>query len=64
VPGIDIHQPVHEQMQAAGEHGAREGIRLAIELIAQLRTVSQGIYLMPAFNHFDYAAEIIEASLK
>ena len=64
VPGIDIPQPVHEQMQAAGDHGAREGIRIAIELIAQLRTVSQGIYLMPAFNHFDYAAEIIEASLK
>jgi homocysteine S-methyltransferase len=64
VPGIDIPQPVHEQMQAAGENGAREGIRLAIELIARLRTVAQGIYLMPAFNHFDYAAEIIEASLK
>jgi homocysteine S-methyltransferase len=64
VPGIDIPQPVHEQMRAAGENGAREGIRLAIELIAQLRSVAQGIYLMPAFNHFDYAAEIIEASLK
>ena len=45
----------------AGEDGAREGIRIAIELIGQLKTRAQGIYLMPAFNRFDHAAEIIEA---
>jgi methionine synthase / methylenetetrahydrofolate reductase(NADPH) len=48
-------------MRAAAPEGAREGIRIAIELIEQLKTRAQGIYLMPAFNRFDHAAEIIES---
>ncbi|HZW04213.1 MAG TPA: methylenetetrahydrofolate reductase, partial [Anaerolineaceae bacterium] len=60
VPGIDIPEPIHQRVAAAGEKGAREGIQIAIELISQMRPVFQGIYLMPAFNRFDYAAEIIE----
>ena len=62
VPGITIPQVTLERMNAAGEKGARVGIEIAIELIGQLRACSQGIYLMPAFNRFDYAAEIIEAA--
>ena len=64
VPGIDIPPAIHERMQQAGEGGAREGIRLAIELIEKLKPISQGIYLMPAFSRFDYAAEIIETASK
>lgn len=62
VPGIHIPEEIHRRMQAAGEGGAREGIRLAIELVSQLKFLAAGIYLMPAFNHFDYAAEIIDAT--
>ncbi len=62
VPGIDIPPAIHERMQQAGENGAKEGVRLAIELIEKLKPIAQGIYLMPAFSHFDYAAEIIEAA--
>lgn len=61
VPGIDIPEVIHRRMAAAGENGAREGIQIALELIAEIRAAFQGIYLMPAFNRFDYAAEIIEA---
>ncbi|HPO58897.1 MAG TPA: bifunctional homocysteine S-methyltransferase/methylenetetrahydrofolate reductase [Anaerolineaceae bacterium] len=61
VPGITIPEPVYQRMQAAGENAARVGIEIAIELIRQLRSDFQGVYLMPAFNRFDYAAEIIEA---
>jgi homocysteine S-methyltransferase len=60
VPGITIPQSIHQRMEAAGEEGAREGIRLAVELISQLKSLAGGVYLMPAFNRFDYAAEIIE----
>ena len=63
VPGIDIPLDIHEKMEAAGDKGAKAGIQLAIELIKELKSLAQGIYLMPAFNHFDYAAEIIESSL-
>ena len=64
VPGIDIPPEIHASMQQAGDQGAREGIRLAIELIGQLKSIAQGVYLMPAFGRFDYAAEIIETVLK
>jgi methionine synthase I (cobalamin-dependent)/5,10-methylenetetrahydrofolate reductase len=64
VPGIDIPPEIHASMQQAGDQGAKEGIRLAIELIAQLKSITHGVYLMPAFGRFDYAAEIIETALK
>ena len=61
VPGITIPEDVHEQMRMADDKGAKKGIELAVKLIGELRSVAQGVYLMPAFNRFDYAAEIIEA---
>jgi methionine synthase I (cobalamin-dependent)/5,10-methylenetetrahydrofolate reductase len=60
VPGIQIPDSIRERMDRAGENGPREGVRVAVELIEQLREQVQGIYLMPAFNRFDYAAEIVE----
>ena len=60
VPGIHIPEPIHQRMRSAGEKGAQEGIRFAIKLISKLKERAGGIYLMPAFNRFDYAAEIIE----
>jgi len=61
VPGITIPEQTIRKMEEAGENGAKQGIRIAIDLIKQLQTIAQGIYLMPAFNRFDYAAEIIES---
>ena len=62
VPGISIPVDIHSQMQKAGEAGAKQGIDLAVKLIGDLKELAQGIYLMPAFNRFDNAAEIIEMS--
>ncbi|MBE3144566.1 MAG: bifunctional homocysteine S-methyltransferase/methylenetetrahydrofolate reductase [Planctomycetes bacterium] len=61
VPGISIPDDILNRMDRAGENGAHTGIEIAIELTQQLKKVVQGIYLMPAFNRFDYSAEIIEA---
>ena len=61
VPGIDIPEDVRKKMETAGDDGARTGIQIAIELINDIKSFSKGIYLMPAFNRFDYVAEIIEA---
>jgi methionine synthase I (cobalamin-dependent)/5,10-methylenetetrahydrofolate reductase len=60
VPGISIPDHMHEHMQQAGEKGAKKGIELAVKLIGEMKELAQGVYLMPAFNRFDYAAEIIE----
>ena len=62
VPGILIPEPVSRRMQSAGEKGAEEGIRIANDLVAAIQHKAQGVYLMPPFNRFDYAAEIIETS--
>ncbi|MEN4099881.1 MAG: bifunctional homocysteine S-methyltransferase/methylenetetrahydrofolate reductase [Anaerolineaceae bacterium] len=61
VPGIAIPDEIMRRMERSGENSPREGIKIAIELIEQARTFAQGVYLMPAFNRFDYVAEIIEA---
>ncbi len=62
VPGIDIPQETRDLMIASGDQGARTGIRLTIDLVQQIKPMVQGIYLMPAFQRFDYAAEIIEGT--
>ena len=60
VPGIDIPESILRRMQLAGENAPNEGIRVALELIEEMRSWASGIYLMPAFNRYDLAAEIIE----
>jgi len=60
VPGIEIPQSTRDLMNQSGDQGARIGINLTIELIQQIKPAVQGIYLMPAFQRYDYAAEIIE----
>ncbi len=64
VPGITIPAELLTRMERCGENGARTGIEIAIELIQQIRPAVQGVYLMPAFNRFDYIAEIIETVKK
>jgi homocysteine S-methyltransferase len=61
VPGIFIPDAVRNRIRRAGEDAPQEGVRMAQGLLAELHGVIQGVYLMPAFNHFDLVAEIIEA---
>jgi 5,10-methylenetetrahydrofolate reductase len=64
VPGITIPAETREKMIGAGEKGAYTGIQIAIELIQSIRSQVQGVYLMPAFNRYEFAAEIIETVRK
>lgn len=61
VPGIDVPEHIQQRMRSAGENGRQVGIQIAIELLGELQNLTQGIYLMPPFNRYDMAAEIIEA---
>jgi 5,10-methylenetetrahydrofolate reductase len=63
VPGISIPEDILRRMDQAADGGPREGIRIASELIAQVRSFAAGVYLMPAFNRFDYAAEILDTAV-
>jgi methionine synthase I (cobalamin-dependent)/5,10-methylenetetrahydrofolate reductase len=62
VPGISIQEAMHQRLRSAGENAPYEGVRMALELIEQMREWASGVYLMPAFNRFDLIAEIIEGA--
>jgi homocysteine S-methyltransferase len=62
VPGIKIPEAVHERMARAGADSPAEGVRLAQELLEGLQGQIQGVYLMPAFQRYDLAAEVVEAA--
>jgi homocysteine S-methyltransferase len=64
VPGIIIPDEIQRRIKDAGENAPQEGVRIASELIEQMRAWAQGIYLMPAFNRYDLAGDIVEAAKK
>ena len=60
VPGISIPDKIIQRMEQAGERAAEEGVRIAVELIEQIKPWAHGVYIMPQFSRFDLIAEIIE----
>ncbi len=60
VPGISIPQAIRERIAAAGDGAPQEGVRIAQELSEQLTGLVAGLYILPQFNRYDMAAEIIE----
>jgi homocysteine S-methyltransferase len=61
VPGIVIPEPLRRRMEAAGNDGPAEGVRIAQELLAALHGLVQGAYLMPPFGRYDLAADVLDA---
>jgi homocysteine S-methyltransferase len=60
VPGIEIPDKIQDRMIRAGDEAAKEGARIAEELIMEIKDIFQGVYFIPAFNRFDMVAEIID----
>ena len=60
VPGISIPLEIRQRLEEAGDDSPQEGVRIALELIEQVRDWAAGIYLIPAFQRYDLAAQIIE----
>ncbi len=60
VPGIFIPDETRKRIEQAGENGTRVGVELAVELIQQIKSWANGVYIMPQFHKFDMVAEIIE----
>ncbi len=59
VPGITIPQWVREKMQAAGNAGREEGLRLARELLLALLGRIDGAYFMPSFGRYEVVASLV-----
>lgn len=60
VPGIEIPEKIQTRMEKAGDQAAKEGAKIATDLIQEIQEAFQGVYFMPAFNRFDMVAEIID----
>jgi 5,10-methylenetetrahydrofolate reductase len=62
VPGVSIPEEIRDRMRHAGDVAEKEGLRIAVDLAAELRGEAAGIYLMPQFGRYDVAAEIVDAA--
>jgi len=61
VPGVFIPDEARQRIEDAGEHGAKVGVELAVELIQGIKDWAGGIYMMPQFHRYDMVSEIIVA---
>jgi homocysteine S-methyltransferase len=61
VPGITIPGHLLRRLEAAGDAAEDEGVKIAVELISQIRTKVNGLYIMPAFSRYDLVADIVES---
>jgi homocysteine S-methyltransferase len=62
VPGITLSQAALDRMQRAGKHGREEGVKMAQELLLELKELThvQGVYLMPSFGRYELACQVLE----
>lgn len=58
VPGITLTDAVRDRMRLAGDRGRQEGIKIAQDMLLELRDMAAGVYVMPPFGRFDTAAEV------
>ncbi len=61
VPGIAIPEAILKRIENAGEDAAREGVRVAQELLRDLKDLARGAYIIPSFGHYDLAAQVVDA---
>lgn len=59
LPGITLTDEARHRMKLAGENGRQEGIKMAQELLQDLRQYAEGVYVMPSFGRYETAAEVI-----
>ena len=61
IPDITIPDVLRDRMVKAGEQGAVEGVNIAKEFLKEAKSMVQGVYIMPPFNRFDMAFDILGA---
>jgi len=60
IPGIIIPDDIRKRMADAGENGIEEGINVAWEIIDYALPHFAGIYIMPPFNKYEIAIELVK----
>lgn len=60
VPGMRVPESIREEMRRAGENGAAAGVAISRRFLTEVRSMVAGTYLMPPFNRFDMAVDVME----
>lgn len=61
IPGISIPDSIMARMDGAGEQAAEEGVKIARELLRDIRGMVQGAYIIPAFGRYELVADVIDS---
>ena len=61
IPGISIPPHILKRIEDAGEDAAQEGVKVAQELLRDMRDFVQGAYIIPAFGRYELAAQVIDS---
>lgn len=59
VPGIIIPEAIRQRMHRA-DNSQREGVKIAAEILAEIRPFTAGVYMMPAFSRYDLVADVLD----
>lgn len=62
VPGITIPPQIFKRLDDAGEDAPAEGVRIAQELLAAVRPLVAGAYVIPSLGRYHLAAEVVAAA--
>jgi homocysteine S-methyltransferase len=60
VPGIVMPERIIKRLEASGTKTRTEGMRIALDLLSEIRDAVQGVYFIPAFGRYDIVARMIE----
>ncbi len=63
VPGMSIPEPILERMRKAdsAEAARKIGIEVAQQILRETKDMVQGAYIIPPFNRFEVALQVMEA---
>lgn len=59
IPDIKIPDAIRDRMAKAGDKGQEEGVRIAKEFLKEAKDMVDGTYVMPPFNKFEMAFEVL-----
>jgi len=60
VPGMQIPQAIRDRMERAADRGPEEGVAIAREFLSEVKRLAAGTYLMPPFNKFEMAMDVLK----
>ena len=60
IPEMFVPEAIRKRMFEAGEDGPKVGVEIAREFLLQAKDMVAGVYLMPPFNKFEMAGQVLE----